>query len=614
MTEELEKKLRSLLPFVRMPGRYVGGEWNAVVKDPSSLELRTVLCYPDVYEVGMSHLGLIILYHLLNEAPWHGAERAFAPWPDLAEALQREGIPLHSLETKTPLREFDVVGFSLQHELLYTNVLGMLSLANIPLRSAERTEQDPLVIAGGCGALTPEPLAEAIDLFLPGDGEEALPAVSELLRRLKRDGAGREDTLLEVARTFPFAYVPALYRAVPAAHGGERLEPLVDGVPPFVVPAAVLSLDEAYVPRAPVVPAIRVVHDRICLEIARGCARGCRFCNAGMTKRPVRRRSIEKLTELAEEIYRNTGCDEISLMSLSSSDYPQLEELMNALNERFQHRRVGLSLPSLRVDHQIMHLPGLSSKVRKSGLTLAPEVATDRLRRMINKEITNADLIAGAREALDNGFRVIKLYFMIGLPGETADDVRAIGNLACEIARLRGTNNRKATKINVSLSTFIPKPHTPFQWCAMASEEEVRDKRELLYAMKLPRTVRLKFHDYRMSFVEGILARGSRRLFGALLEAHRRGCSFDAWTERIDIETWREAIAAAGIDAAHELHRERSLDETLPWDHVSPGPSKEFLLREWEHARSGRGTPFCGNGAGKCNLCGVDPRLCEHSG
>jgi len=608
--KELERKLISILHSVSMPGRYTGGEWNSVVKDPETVDFRTVLCYPDVYENGMSHLGLIILYHLLNESPRHAAERCFAPWPDMAAALRGKGIPLLSLETATPLREFDLVGFSLQHELLYTNVLFMLELAGIPLESADRGEGDPIVIAGGCGALAPEPLAGAIDLFLPGDGEEALPALAGLLRRLKTEGAPRHEKLLAAARSFPFVYAPAFYAPAPApGDAGGALEPRAAGVPMPVVPATVLDLDGAYFPEAPVLPGVRAVHDRIVLEIMRGCARGCRFCHAGMTRRPVRRRSPETLLRLAETIYANTGCNEISLLSLSSSDYEGIEGLMEDLNERFQERRVGLSLPSLRVDHQLRHLPGLSSKVRKAGLTLAPEVASDDLRRRINKDITNDDLIAGALAAFERGWRTVKLYFMIGLPGETEEDVRAIGELARTISRLRGRTGPGAARVNVSVSTFVPKPHTPFQWCAMAGEDEVRAKQSLLLGMGLPRKIRIKFHDYRMSFVEGILSRGGRGLFHALREARRRGCSFDAWTERIDIDAWRRALDAAGIDPARELYRERGLEESLSWDHIAPGVSKAFLVKEWELSQEGGTTDFCREG--KCNLCGIDPLLCR---
>jgi len=609
----IEQKLLSILPRVRVPGRYVGGEWNAVVKDRSEVDFRTVLCFPDVYEIGMSHLGLIILYHLLNESPWHAAERCFAPWPDMGAALGEEGIPLPSLETSTPLGEFDIVGFSLQHELLYTNVLYMLELARIPVASRDRTESDPLVVAGGCGALSPEPLAEAIDLFLPGDGEEALPALCDLWRRLKQDGASRRERLLAAARAFDFAYAPAFYSVESSDRdGGCVPRPIEEGVGETIVPALVADFENAYVPTAPIQAGVRAVHDRISLEIMRGCTRGCRFCNAGMCRRPVRSRSRARLVELAETIYANTGYNEISLLSLSSSDYPGgIEELMFEMSERFTPRRVSVSLPSLRVDDRLKHLPEMATLVRKSGLTLAPEVASDTLRRRINKEITNDDLMAGALKAFEHGWRHVKLYFMIGLPGETDDDVRAIGDLAGSISLLRRKTGRSAAKVNVSVSTFIPKPHTPFQWCAMAREEEIVEKRRLLLGMGLPRRIRFSFHDYRMTFVEALLARGDGRLFAALREARRRGCVFDAWSEAMDDVNWRAALATAGIDPERELYRERSLDEPLPWDHIRPGPTRAFLAAEWDRAKAGETTPWCRTEG--CHLCGVDPKTCSEA-
>lgn len=606
---EMEKKFLGLLHNVIMPGRYVGGEWNEVKKDPDAAAFRTVLCFPDVYEVGMSHLGLIILYHLLNESPWHHAERCFAPWPDMGQALREKGIPLLSLESRTPLSCFDLVGFSLQHELLYTNVLYMLELAGIPLRSEERGEDDPIVIAGGCGALTPEPLAEAIDLFLPGDGEEALPALASLFRELKAEGADRREKLLAAAQSFPFAYVPAFYEERGDADGpGRTVVPRLDGAPPRIIPAVALDLENAYFPDAPILSGVRTIHDRIAIEIMRGCLNGCRFCQAGATRRPLRRRSPGKVIDLAESIYGKTGCDSISLLSLSSSEYPGIEELMIDLNARFEERRVGLSLPSLRVDDRLKSLPELAGMVRKSGLTLAPEVATDSLRRRINKNITNHDLLEGVVRAYDQGWTTVKLYFMIGLPGETEDDVLAIGRLARRIASLRGTTRRGATRVNVSISTFIPKPHTPFQWSAMARPEEVAEKRRLLLRMKLPSRIRLKFHDRRMTLVEAMLARGGRNMFAALCEARARHCSFDAWTERIDIEGWQQALTLSGVNPEIELYRERAGGESLPWDHIVPGPSKEFLALERERAASGETTPCCGEEA--CNSCGLDPAVC----
>lgn len=602
---DIRTKIRETLFQVRSPGRYVGKEWNLVEKDPARMRFRMALCYPDVYEIGMSHLGLSLLYHLVNEHEDQYAERCFAPWPDLARHMEKEDIPLFTLETGTPLREFDVVGFSLQHELLYTNVLYMLRLAGIPFRSGDRGESDPLIVAGGSGAYTPEVLAPLFDLFLLGDGEAVLPPVIELLRRLKEEGASKKDVLQVTSNAFPFVYAPSLYKPRYSSSGRYLgMEP--DGL--RIEPGLVEDLDGIPIPERPLQPGIRCVHDRITLEIMRGCTRGCRFCQAGMIKRPLRTRRPESLLQAARAIYGATGYDEISLCSLSTGDYPELERMMDLFNEAFEPLKVGLSLPSLRVRKNLKEVPGLTTAVRKAGFTLAPEAATEAMRLRMNKPITDQDLEEAVLKAYELGWRRVKLYFMIGLPGEEDGDVRAIAALAGHVSQLRRRVRKGPAQVTVSVSTFVPKAHTPFQWCAMARPEEIIRKHRLLLDARLPRSVRLKFHSPRMSFVEGMLARGDRRMFEAVVEAHRQGACFDAWKDRFLFPCWEEAFEKASINADEILYAESPPDQCLPWDHVEPGPSRAFLWHEFEKACKGETTSYCEEE--ECHRCGVDMKWC----
>ena len=612
MTEPILDVKHSIRPFLRdveLPGRYTGGEWNQILKDPAEAGCRVALCYPDTYEVGMSHHGLALLYHLVNREPGLWAERCFAPWPDMGAQMERRGIPLHTLESGTPVRNLDVMGISLQHELLFSNVLYLLRLAGLPWRARDRGSSAPLVVAGGCGAHSPEPMAPVFDLFLPGDGEATLIPFLRLVESMKREGADREDILLETVRLFPFAYAPALYRERIDSRGRYagliRLHP---DAPERIRPGLVPDLDEAPQPTAPIQPGVRCVHERITLEIMRGCTRGCRFCQAGMIRRPMRTRSPERLLAAAEANYRATGYDEISLCSLSSSDHPELARIMNGFNETFAPLRVGLSLPSLRVDDRLRSVPGLSNAVRKAGLTLAPEAATERLRRRINKNVTDGDLEQGVLSAYGQGWRRVKLYFMIGLPGETDEDVAAIADLARRISDLRKRTGNGPANVTVAVSTFVPKAHTPFQWCAMDRPDRVREKHRILLGSRLPSRIRLSFHDTRMSFVEGMLARGDRRFLGAVETASREGAVFDAWKERFRLDRWEAAFAETGLDPGHHLHRTRTLAEPLSWDHIDPGVSRDFLLEEYGAAHRFRFTEWCETG--KCLECGTDRRLC----
>ena len=596
------------LPHVRTPAQYVGGEWNMVRKDPAAVALRFCLAFPDTYSIGMSSAGMHVLYGILNRREDVYAERAFAPWLDMQERLRAAGLPLCSQETCTPLREFDVVGFSLQYEMGFTNLLDMLELGGIPLLAAERSAQDPIVVAGGSCAGNPEPMADFVDLFVIGDGEERINDLADACIALKRRRPQtRLDLLAELAARVPCSYAPALYDLQWRADGRlESLRPRADvhPEPPAKVSAATIAdLDAAFAPDRPLVPFVEVVHDRITIEIMRGCSRGCRFCHAGMTRRPVRWRSVETIVKLCEAQYAATGHSEISLASLSSSDYPELPRLIRELTARFAGRKVSLSLPSLRVDDQLEKLPELIGGVRKSTLTMAPEAATHRLRAVINKDLEEEDLIRGAEAAFEQGWSHVKLYFMVGLPTETDEDVAAIADLATRVSQLRRKTGKGPAPVNLSVAPFVPKPHTPFQWDPMASVQRIEQVRALLRSCLRSRAVRLAFHRPDRSFLEGVFARGDRRLGKVLLEAHRLGCRFDAWDETFDIVKWNQAFAAAGVGAEDYAYRAREKEEWLPWSHVDAGVSTEFLWRERERALSGQFTPDCRRA--HCQSCGI---------
>jgi len=574
---------------VQQPAQYTGGEWNVVTKDHAAVDLTFALAFPDTYAIGMSHLGLAILYDVLNRQPHIAAERAFMPLPDMQAAMAARSLPLASLETRTPLAAFDAVGFSLQYEMGYTNVLAMLALAGIPLRAAERGDGCPLIVAGGPGAMAPEPLAPFIDLFAVGDGEEMALALAEAIRATR--GRPRAERLAAIARSAPHFYAPALYREERDARGAFLgLRPLAPGVPATVRRAVVDDLDAAPYPERPLVPLVETVHDRITLEIMRGCTQGCRFCQAGMTRRPARARSVERLRQIACAAYDATGHSEISLASLSSSDHPELRALLAALAAAFEPKGVNLALSSLRVDDQLSDLPALVRGVRKAGLTIAPEAARDELRRRINKNITTDDLLHGARQAYQQGWRAIKLYFMIGLPGETDDDVDAIADLAHEVSAQRGG---RGGDVNVSVSSFVPKPHTPFQWEPMDEPEVLHAKQARLRSRARGRRVRFKFHNVERSQIEGVLSRGDRRVAEALYRAWQLGAQLDAWDEHFRHPLWLQAFEDTGVRPADYAGRRWAEDEALPWDHIDAGVTKRFLLAEKRRAERGETTPDC---------------------
>src|SRR5947209_3331489 len=579
-----------LLPGVATPAQYIGGELNSVVKDRYHVRGRLCLAFPDTYQLGMSHHGLQVLYSTMNADPQWACERAFTPWMDWEGELRGHRLPLYSLETFSPLREFDLVGFSLQYEVSYTNVLTMLDLGGIPLFSTERRVSDPLIVAGGPGAQNPELLAPFVDLFVIGDGEESLPWVMDKWVTLKekalRDGdlsfRRRQEMLAELVASTTWAYAPMFYE--PEYHADGTLAAMNRtraDVPKEVMACTVgKDLDAIPLPTRPVVPFIQTPHDRIAIEIMRGCPHQCRFCQSTVIKRPLRLRSVETIVQSALESYRNTGSHEISLLSLSTSDYPYFEELVRRMHEVFGPLGVSVSLPSLRINNQLRSLPRLMAGARKGGLTLAPEVARDDMREQIRKKIKNEDLYVGCREAFRNGWQRVKLYFMCGLPGERPVDLDGIVDMAEEIARISREVTGRYREVTASVSNFVPKPHTPYQWNGMQTREYLRWAGNYLRNRCRIRSVKVKQHDVECSLLEGILTRGDRRVAVALEEAWRRGARLDGWRECFQPKLWWQTFADLGIDVAWYAQRNRPLEEVLPWDHVNVKKGREYLEKE----------------------------------
>ncbi|ABQ24516.1 Radical SAM domain protein [Geotalea uraniireducens Rf4] len=583
---------------VEKPARYMGGEMGAIVKERA--DVRFVLAFPDVYEVGMSHLGFRILYAILNEIDWLAAERVYAPWPDM-EALHRSnGISLATLESSVPLSRVDILGFTLQYELSYTNILNMLELAGIPLLASERGEGFPLVIGGGPCACNPEPLADFFDAFLLGDGEEAVTEIAVVYREWKRVKSTKEELLERLAK-IDGVYIPSFFSVDYDASG--RIETLRPLKPGYVKVRRRIAADLNGIdyPGAPVVPFLKTVHDRVSMEVARGCTRGCRFCQAGYIYRPVRERTPEQILAKIEETLRNTGYDEVSLLSLSTGDYGCLTPLLKELMERYAKERIAVSLPSLRVGSLTPEIVEEIKKVRKTGFTLAPEAGSERLRQVINKGITETDLLNTAFEVYSAGWRLIKLYFMIGLPTETMDDVLGIAELAKQV-KFQGKRTGAGGEVNVAVSSFVPKPHTPFQWEPQISYEEILEKQQFLRLELKKRKLNFKWQDAPLSVMEGVFARGDRRLGRVLIEARRLGCRFDGWGEHFSFSRWQQAFAATAIDPLF-YHRRRDLEEVLPWDHLESGVSREFLRSELEKSAVSSYTPDCRSGV--CSGCGV---------
>lgn len=601
---------QSILTQVVKPGRYTGNELNSIKKDHSQVDVTIALALPDVYEVGMSNLGLKILYQILNEHASIAAERVYAPWVDMEAQMREHNIPLYTLETFTPLKELDFVGFSLQYELSYSNVLNMLDLAHIPVLAEERDDSFPLIIGGGPCAFNAEPVADFFDLLVLGEGEEVVLDVLNAYSAWKRSGkAGGKPAFLKQAALIPGVYVPSLYQVVYQADGTIlAITPKEEGVPPTVTKRIIHDLDAAMFATKPVVPFLDIVHDRIMLELFRGCTRGCRFCQAGMIYRPVRERQPGTLLKLAQELVKNTGYSEISLTSLSSADYSCLHDTIRTLITTFKEQGVSVSLPSLRIDSFSIQLAQEVQQVRKSGLTFAPEAGTQRMRDVINKGVTENDLQDAVSAAFTAGWSTVKLYFMIGLPTETEEDVRGIADMARRVMdcykRLKG---RRGAKVTVSVSSFVPKPQTAFQWFGQNKIAEIEEKQELLKSLLKQSGISFNWHDAKTSFLEGVFARGDRRLGKVIQRAWKNGAKFDGWSEHFNFNTWMQAFQEEGIDPHFYAGRTRPENEVLPWDHLNSGVHKAFLLREYDQAVAAAYTIDCRRD--RCEACGVCPQL-----
>jgi len=601
----VRQKLENILPFVEKPGRYTGGELNSIQKNASEVDIRFAFCFADVYEVGMSHLGMKILYSLMNEREDIWCERVFAPWIDMEEKMRETDTPLYGLESLDPIKDFDFIGFTLQYEMCYSNIVNMLDLAKVPLFSKNRGEGDPFVCMGGPCAYSAEALADFADFYILGEGEEVNLEVMDAYKEWKKSGGSRLDFLKTISH-IEGIYVPSFYDVSYNVDGTvSAITPISDDVPRKVRKRIIVDLDKVYYPDKFVVPFIEIVHDRIMLEVFRGCLRGCRFCQAGMIYRPVREKKADTLIDSAKKLIDSTGYEEISLSSLSTSDYSCLKEFTDALLEVTEKEKISLSLPSLRLDSFSMELMEKVQKVRKSSLTFAPEAGTQRMRDVINKNITEEDLLTAAKTAFEGGYSSIKLYFMIGLPFETVEDVCGIADLSKKVVRqyLSTPKDKRAPglRITTSVASFVPKAFTPFQWAKQDDNETLHIKQMALKDAMDDKRVKYNYHEAPVSVLEGVFARGDRRLSEVLVKVHEKGVRFDGWSDQFNLEKWLEAFEECGLDISFYT-RERSFDEILPWDMIDVGVTKEFLISEARKAKEGITTPHCRE---KCSGCGA---------